>query len=242
MLLLLFSPLAQTVPPSINLTGRLSLNYDLIVFDLDGTLVDTIPEIADVFNTVLLREGFSSFSELQYRDFVGWGLKKAVDLVLPGDLPEETSHRILEQIIEEYGKRPARLSLVYPGISSLIAYLQESGASMIVYTNKAESLARAVVEELFPQDIFDTVLGYTEAFPHKPNPGYLIEYLSGKKHSLSSILMVGDTPVDLETSENAGISFAGASWGFRSEKILREAGSLLNFSGPEALQRWLMNK
>jgi len=218
------------------------LNYDLIVFDLDGTLVDTIPEIADVFNTVLLREGYSTYPEAQYRDFVGWGLKKALELVLPEGLPENESEKILDQIIDEYGKRPARLSLVYPGVSELLGSLHKSGTTMIVYTNKTEFLARALVKERLPTGIFETVLGYSGDFPHKPDPGYLNEYLKSKKFSLSSILMVGDTPVDLETARNADISFAGASWGFRSEKILREAGSRMNFNDPEALRHWLMNK
>jgi phosphoglycolate phosphatase len=217
------------------------MNYDLIVFDLDGTLVDSIPDIADIYNSILRQEGFPEYPVDDYRDFVGWGLKKALAFVLPGNVPEETIQKMMDGIIDEYRDRPAKLSYVYPGISQLLGYLRDSSVPMIVYTNKPEELARSVVESLFPRSIFEEVLGYTERFPHKPDPSALKEYIQSRSTPLSSILMVGDTPVDLETARNAAVSFAGASWGFRSESVLREAGSDKNFSSPAELHRWLMS-
>jgi len=215
------------------------LNYELIVFDLDGTLVDSIPDIADVYNKRLRAEGFPEYPMEEYRDFVGWGLKKALKMVLPVDVSSEDLNRILSDIIDEYTKRPAKLSLVYPGINDLLDYLMASSIPMIVYTNKPEALAHSVVQSLFVPGIFEKVIGFTTKHPHKPDPSALNEYILGKSIPLSSILMVGDTPVDLETARNASISFAGASWGFRSDQTLHEAGSVDNFSGPEALHRWL---
>lgn len=217
------------------------MNYEMIVFDLDGTLVDSIPDIADVYNSILLREGFPVYPENDYRGFVGWGLKKALKLVLPEGVPEGDIQRMLTDIMNEYEKRPARLSLVYPGIEDLLGYIRSFSIPMIVYTNKPELLAQSVVESLFTPGTFDAVLGFTKKFPHKPDPSALNEYLKSKSIRLSSILMVGDTPVDIETARNAGISFAGASWGFRSEKVLKDAGSIHNSAGPVDLHRWLMN-
>ncbi len=218
------------------------MNYDLVVFDLDGTLVDSIPDIADVYNSRLKKEGYREYPVEEYRDFVGWGLKKALKMVLPEGVPEEEVQRILGDIVNEYARRPAELSLVYPGIPELLEYLGRVSIPMIVYTNKPKALAESVVEELFPRGLFDAVLGYTAKFPHKPDPSALNEYLLGKNYPLSSILMAGDTPVDLETARNAAVSFAGASWGFRYEEVLKEAGSELNFPRPADLQRWLMKK
>jgi len=218
------------------------MNYNLIVFDLDGTLVDSIPDIADVYNSRLRMEGYPEHPVDNYRGYVGWGLKQALKLVLPEGVPDEELQRILTEIVNEYTKRPAKLSHVYPGIPELLEYLGNVSIPIIVYTNKPEALAQSVVEELFPPGIFDAVLGYTPRFSHKPDPSALNEYLLAQNSPLSSILMVGDTPVDLETARNAAVSFAGASWGFRSEEVLKEAGSDLNFPRPADLQQWLMNK
>ncbi|RKX92284.1 MAG: hypothetical protein DRZ90_14030 [Spirochaetes bacterium] len=217
------------------------VNYNLIVFDLDGTLVDSIPDIADIYNSRLRMEGYPEHPVENYRRYVGWGLEKALKLVLPEGVSDGEIQRILTEIADEYAKRPAKLSLVYPGILELLKYLGSVSVPMIVFTNKPEALAQSVVEELFPHGIFDEVLGYTPRFPHKPDPSALNEYILGKNYPLSSILMAGDTPVDLETARNAAVSFAGASWGFRSEEVLKEAGSDLNFPRPADLHHWLMN-
>ena len=216
------------------------MKYELIVFDLDGTLVDSIPDIAEIYNDILSREGYPVYSEEDYRKFVGWGLKKALELALPGKSSDEEVNRLLDDIFNEYRRRPAKLSRVYPGIHELLNDIAALKVPMIVYTNKAEILAEAIVEKLFTADIFDRVLGYTGNFPHKPDPAALNEYIDDKNIPLSSILMVGDSSVDLETARNAAVSFAGASWGFRSEKELKEAGSDRNFPMPVDLHRWLM--
>jgi len=218
------------------------VNLDLIIFDLDGTLVDSIPDIADIYNSRLKMEGYPEYPVENYRDYVGWGLKIALKMVLPEDVPDGEVLRIMNDIADDYAKRPAKLSLVYPGIPDLLEYLGNASIPMIVYTNKPETLAESVVDALFPPGIFDTVLGYTPKFPHKPDPSALNEYLLGRNYPLSSILMAGDTPIDLETACNASISFAGASWGFRSEEILKEAGSELNFPQAVDLHHWLKNK
>ncbi len=218
------------------------MNYNLIVFDLDGTLVDSIPDIAAVYNMILKREGYPVHPTDAYRDFVGWGLKKALELALPVKVSDRDSKRLIDEIFVEYARRPAELTTVYPGIYDLIKYLKTSDIPMIVYTNKACNLAQSVVDAFFPEATFKEVLGYSESFPHKPHPGALNHYLEGKDINLSTILMAGDSPVDLETALNAGIPFAGASWGFRSEKVLQEAGSALNFPGPFELHQWLMKE
>ena len=216
------------------------MNYKLIVFDLDGTLVDTIPDIADVFNIVLRNEGYTGFSAAEYTGFIGWGIKRTLELVLPEGVPAEKFERMLDAVIDEYAKRPARLSRVYSGIPELLEFISSLNVPMIVYTNKMESIAQAVVDVLFPRGTFNAVLGKSERFPSKPNPSALLNYLEGKDVKVSSILMVGDTPIDLETASNGGVSFAGASWGFKSAEVLEKAGSALNFPGPSDLHRWLM--
>jgi phosphoglycolate phosphatase len=146
-----------------------------------------------------------------------------------------------EMVLENYSSRPARLSKVYPGIPELLDRLKLQSIPLIVYTNKAQLIAEDVIRSFFPAGTFRTVLGYTGEYPHKPDPSALSAYLAGESTPASRILMVGDTPVDLETAVNACIDFAGASWGFKSAEILEAAGSVINFPGADALARWLFD-
>lgn len=217
------------------------LDYQLIVFDLDGTLLDTIPDIADVYNTILRKHGFETHPVADYRDFVGWGLQRTLELVLPGKVLSEKANQMLEDIVDEYSRRPAELSTVYPGISDLLGSISSLKIPMIIYTNKAQSIAQSVVDSFFAPVTFRTVIGKTEEFPPKPDPSALFSFLAGEQSPASNILMIGDSPIDFETAANAEIEFAGASWGFRTEQELVEAGSMNNYPGAVELTRWLMS-
>ena len=212
-----------------------------MVFDLDGTLVDTIPDIADVFNIVLEAEGYPGHSTADYREYVGWGIKRTLELALPEGVQGDDFNRMLEGVIDEYARRPARYSRIYPGIRELLKYIGGNGVPMIVFTNKAEPIAKALVDAVFSPGIFKAVLGKTDNFPSKPDPSALNLFLRGENIGTSSILFIGDTPIDLETAVNSGVYFAGASWGFKSADVLEKAGSKLNFPIPQDLHRWLMN-
>lgn len=216
-----------------------TLIYNLVVFDLDGTLVDTIPDIADVFNKVLASEGLPGHPESDYRNFLGWGLKRTLELALPSAAGHEKFDSMLDSVIREYHRRPVLLSQVYPGIHELLGFLKNRGVARIVFTNKAELIARNVVDAFFAEGMFSTVIGQRDNYPPKPDPTAFFDYIESHKVKLSSILMVGDTEIDLDTAVNCGISFAGASWGFRSESLLERAGSTDNFPRPGDLHSWL---
>jgi phosphoglycolate phosphatase len=217
------------------------LKFKLIVFDLDGTLVDTIPDISDVFNQILKSRGFNGHPAADYCNYVGWGLRRTLELVLPEGVPDKLFDTMLTEVLDAYAKRPSRLSRIYTGVSDLLNYIISKNIPMIVYTNKAQTIAQSVIDDFFPGVPFVSILGKTENSLSKPNPSALFAYLNGEKFDESHILMVGDTPIDLETARNAGIFFAGASWGFRSRDVLEEAGSTYNFSGAVELCQWLMN-
>jgi phosphoglycolate phosphatase len=217
------------------------LKFKLIVFDLDGTLVDTIPDIADVFNLILNSRGFNGHPVPDYRNYVGWGLRRTLELVLPEGVPDILLETMLAEVMDEYAKRPTRLSRIYTGVSGLLNFIISKNIPMIVYTNKAQEIAQSVIDDFFPGVPFVSILGKTENSLSKPNPSALLAYLDGEMIDESHILMVGDTAIDFETARNAGVSFAGASWGFRSAEVLEEAGSTTNFPGSAELHRWLMN-
>lgn len=217
------------------------LDYELIVFDLDGTLVDSIPDIADVYNIVLGKYGFETHPIADYRNYVGWGLRQTLELVLPGEISPEKFNRMLRDVVDEYSRRPAKLSCVYPGITDLIESLSSLNIPMVIYTNKAQTIAQSVADGFFAPETFRSIIGYSGEFPHKPDPSALLAFLAGEKTSASNILMIGDTPIDVETAANAGIDFAGAAWGFRTAGELEEAGSNNNYPGAVELSRWLMS-
>jgi phosphoglycolate phosphatase len=218
------------------------MRFRALVFDLDGTLVDSIPDIADVFNSVLAENGFPVHPDKSYRHFVGWGLVRALELALPGPVDKNEFSLMLKTVARKYNERPARLSVVYEGIRELLDDLHRRKVPMIIYTNKDAIIAGAVIDALFPVGMFDEVLGMSENIPAKPDPAALLDYIGRKGIDSSSILLVGDTPVDHETAVNCGVMFAGVTWGFRTAEELEVSGSRLNFDAPEQLHRWLLEK
>jgi phosphoglycolate phosphatase len=174
---------------------------------------------------------------------VGWGIKRALEMVLPeGFADPQVFGQMLEEIHSRYFAQPAKYSYVYSGISRMVEDLAERGVPMIVYTNKDQTIAEAVMEQLFPDVTFSAVIGLSGVFPAKPDPGALLSHITGKNIPLSSILMVGDTPVDRDTAVNAGVDFAGVTWGYRTAAELRETGSQLNFDQPVDLHNWLVEE
>jgi len=235
-------PPCEAEAPVDTLGPEVSMPTSLVVFDLDGTLVDTLPDSADVINGVLADEGFPVHPTRSYAGFVGWGLRRALERTLPEPLDEDRLQDMLGRIVRTYSERPARLSEVYPGIPELLDDLSSRGFESVVFTNKTEQIAAAVVEALFPANMFRDVVGQRDGVPAKPDPTALNERLGHPSLRESSILLVGDTPIDVETARNAGIPFAGAAWGFRSRADLLKAGSERVFDAPRDLHRWMIEE
>ena len=216
------------------------MKYDLVAFDLDGTLVDTIGGIAEAFNTVLSRHGVRTVERGVYRDKVGWGLSRTLDLVLPDSFGEGGRDLLLGEVQAEYRKFPFRSSSVYDGIGMLIDELISRDVTLLIYTNKDQDIADALIREFFGDHVFQRVLGKKTGYPAKPSPWMLREYLDAENLGDLSILFIGDTVVDLQTAENAECDFAGAGWGFRGERILKNAGARQVFTSPRDLGSWLI--
>lgn len=214
------------------------LSEQCIVFDLDGTLVDTVEDIAAIINTVLQSRGFPGHSHNKYKAFIGWGLSQALDRAIGIRIEESQRADMLEELLRIYSEKPVEHSFVYPGMMDLLYSCLEEGWRIGLYSNKNEEITAAIVRTLFPDTQFDFVLGAKAGLALKPDPAALIPYL--KDYDL--MLMIGDSPVDVETSIRAGIPFAGVTWGFRSEEDLIEAGSMNNFSDADSLKQWINDK
>jgi phosphoglycolate phosphatase len=208
-----------------------------VVFDLDGTLVDSLSDIAAAVNSTLVAHGRPEHGLEAYRGMVGWGLRKLLMAAsssnpFQGNELEE-AHR---QVVALYHDLPVARSAVYDGIADLLAGL--SGVALAVLSNKEEGVARRVVDVLFP-GAFETVLGSRPDRPGKPDPTALLDLLAVWDIAPTECAFLGDSAVDIETAVRAGAVPCGATWGFREAAELTAAGAAVLFDHPRDFARWL---
>lgn len=198
-------------------------NKKLVIFDLDGTLLDTVADLANATNQALTRCGFPTHKVEAYYQFVGNGINKLFARALPDEArTEENILRIRSFFIPYYNEHNADDSCPYPGIVSLLQELQNKGILVAVASNKYQQATEKLVRHFFPTISFAAVLGQREGVPIKPNPTIVNDILKVTGIMQSDTLYIGDSGVDMQTALNAGIESVGVTWGFRSEEELRE--------------------
>ena len=195
-----------------------------VLFDLDGTLVDTIRDIAAALNAMLERQGLPAQDLDGVRGMVGWGVRQLVAQAVPG-ADAETLTALTAEVMEHYARFPVVHSTAYPGIPELLAALRARGIATAVLTNKPHPLALVTVARIFPQHPFELVLGDRPEVPHKPDPAAALEICKALGIEPGEALFVGDSEVDVQTAHNAGMACVGVIWGFRGEAELRRAGA-----------------
>ena len=206
------------------ITDRDNIQRTALIFDMDGTLLDTLPDIARSFNTVFRENGFPVYDTDDYKVFVGSGLRNALISALPNDasLSEEAVQRLLMQIMDEYSKDPAGLTKPYDGILDLLHEMVDLDIKMAVLSNKAHVLTLPIVETFFSDIPFVEVVGKLDKFPLKPSPESAQYILKQMKINPQEALMIGDSVVDFNTAKQAGMIPVCVSWGFNPvEKLIR---------------------
>ena len=207
-----------------------------VIFDLDGTLVDTLEDISIPMNKALELHGYPVIETEKYREKLGWGIRRLAFLCLPEDArQDEIVARIADDAALLYAENPVGHSRPYPGMPELVAALRRKKIKTAVLTNKPEATARHVVDTLFPQGSFDCVNGISGDKPHKPDPACVWELLVDLSLTPADIIFIGDSEVDMETAVSSGCYALGASWGFRSRQTLEKAGARLIIDRPEEL-------
>ncbi len=189
-----------------------------IVFDLDGTLVDSLRDIADAVNAVLVDAGMAPHPREAYRDMIGGGLSTLVRRAMTADGDFD---RLLEAARRRYGQHCMDATSPYPGIPELLAELSERGVPLAVLSNKPHAMTLAVVERMFPKVAFAAVIGDRAGVPRKPDPGSAEEILQILAVAPDRCPLVGDMPVDIETAHAASMPAVAVSWGYRSAAQLR---------------------
>ncbi len=198
----------------------------LIVFDLDGTLINSLEDLADSANHVLEQHGFPIHPVDAYRYFVGDGVRKLIERILP---PEERTDERIEQykaeFVDYYKIHMEDKTAVYEGITELLKALKARGLKIAVATNKVHSAVAPLMAKYFPGIHFDSLIGQREGIPVKPAPQIMYDILMETGCNASEALHVGDTATDMQLAHNAGITPVGVLWGYRPLEELQEAGA-----------------
>ncbi len=195
--------------------------YSGIIFDLDGTLLDTAADLGHSANLVLEEFGQPLHSMEDYRRFVGNGLVNLMRQCFPAGTPDEEFPAIMESMYRQYDLHYMDETAPYPGIVSLLSQLQNAGFCMCVNSNKKESYTKSLVSKCFPGINFTDVLGENDRFPRKPDPSAALYLASQMNLSPEAVIYIGDSGIDIDTAHNAGMDCAGCLWGFRGETELK---------------------
>lgn len=209
----------------------------LAVFDLDGTLADTLEDLATAVNYGLIKLGYPVHHIDKYNNFVGNGILKLCERALPAGKSESLQE--LHDIFDSFYKNHCMdKTKEYPGVTDLLRQLSKNGVDIAVATNKDQTFATKIVAKLFPYIKFVKVLGGCNERPKKPAPDIIYEIKGDREYS--EIYMIGDSNVDIETAKNAGMKSIGCLWGFRTEQELKDAGADYVVSEPSEIKKIIL--
>ncbi|KAA6324272.1 Phosphoglycolate phosphatase [termite gut metagenome] len=195
----------------------------LIIFDLDGTLLNTIADLAQSTNYALRKLGFPAHTEEAYNFMVGNGINKLFERALPEDKRTEANVlRMRTAFFPYYDEHNADKTRSYPGITELLRALQEQDKKIGVASNKYHAATLKLISHYFPEVNFAAVLGQREGIAPKPNPAIVYDIMKLAGASKDTVLYVGDSKVDMLTARNSGVTSCGVTWGFRPRSELEE--------------------
>lgn len=198
----------------------------LAIFDLDGTLLDSIEDIARAANKALADNGLAVHNIGEYKKMVGNGVKVLIDKAVPQHLRgTDTYNNVFKKYMEEYEVICNTSSTMFEGTRPLLEKLKEKGVIVAVVTNKPDKLSKAVIYNTLPHSLVDEVYGYREDLPAKPDPTVVNLIMKKYNAKKEETIFIGDSNVDIFTGKNAGVTSVGVTWGFRDVSELKDAGA-----------------
>ncbi|MGV1099202.1 HAD family hydrolase [Thiovibrio sp. JS02] len=212
-----------------------------VLFDLDGTLLDSLADLAGSMNTVLRRHGYPVHPIDAYRYFVGEGVVKLVERSLPKNrkTPEKIA-QCADEMRREYAGRWAETTKPYAGIPELLDALSQRGIPMAILSNKPDDFTREIVKSLLGKWDFAMVAGAREGIPRKPDPAGALAVADKLRIPPDNFLFVGDSNIDMHTARGATMFAVGVLWGFRTEEELKAGGAQALLARPSDLCRLLV--
>ena len=211
---------------------------EALLFDLDGTLLDTLVDLADAANRTLAAAGLPTHDRSAYRYFVGDGSRVLITRALPEEYrTAEHIEHYLVRFKEDYSRNWKTATRPYPGIHELLRELVRRNIPMAVVTNKPHAFAECCIRHFFPDKAFGFIRGQKDNLPLKPDPRPALETSDRLNVSPAKCVFLGDSDIDMETAIKAGMQPVGAGWGFRTIDELQQAGAALTIKHPlEILQ------
>ncbi len=201
--------------------------HKAIIFDLDGTLLDTLQDLALSVNAVLRQKGYSEHDVDAYRYFVGDGIEKLAERAFPaGSFAGNIDfNAAVQEIKEEYGRRWADNTRPYPGVPELLNFLEENQIPKAIFSNKPHEFALLTVDVLLPGWSFFDIIGIRAGIPRKPDPQGAMQIANALQLNPREIIYLGDTSTDMQTAVAGGFYPLGALWGFRTGEELLKGGA-----------------
>lgn len=198
--------------------------YSLAIFDLDGTLLDTLDDLHLSVCYALKLHGFPQRSREEVRHFIGNGVKKLMERAAPPGTDKETNEKCLMSFTEYYLRHMRDNTAPFSGVLSMLEEIRNEGIKIVVVSNKLHSAVKELCEDYFP-GLIDLAIGVNEESERKPSPINVIKAMESFGVGKGETIYIGDSEVDVMTAHNAGIKCIGVTWGFRDRKDLQNAGS-----------------
>jgi len=215
----------------------------LAIFDLDGTLLNTIKDLGEAANYALDRNGYHTHSIASYPFFVGNGVRRLIERVLPEDArnQETVVTAMLKDFKEYYDQNNTKRTKPYEGIPELLNELQEMGVALAVASNKYQSATDTIINHYFPDIEWLAVEGQKDGIPIKPDPSILFSIIAKASIAKQETIYIGDSGLDMEAARRACVDSIGVTWGFRPEKELKESNANIIISKPQDIMPIIEN-
>lgn len=201
------------------------------IFDLDGTLVESLPGIAASLNRALSLHGLPGHSDAAIRGFIGDGARMLATRALTGVSRLDLLETVIKSFAEDYAVSWPSGTSAYPGIPVLLAGLAERGIPLAVLSNKPHPFTVEIVGTLFPEETFAAILGNREGLPHKPDPAGALEIAASLGIPPEDCTLIGDSTMDLDTAKNAGMKSIAVTWGYHDRDRLSAADAIAETVG-----------
>lgn len=210
------------------------MKYNTIIFDLDGTLLNTLDDLRDSLNFALTKHGYETKTLEEVRSFVGNGVQNLVQRALPIHSSEEDIQKCLATFKEHYNKNMQNKTRPYDGIKELLIELNKNNYKLAIVSNKFDAAVKELSNDYFG-DLISIAIGESATVKRKPAPDSVFAVLKELGSDINEAIFIGDSETDVQTAKNAGLPCVGVTWGFRTSDILKNEGADYLIDTPKEL-------